>query len=278
MRRAIHVGKAVGVGFVVYILLGTLKTVVLGFPQYPEQSWMANHGASIAALTGIVLSIWLYRKLGQRTETDKKYPDPGRIARGTMQGSYVHDGRQALERAPAWRRLRPGWLLAGLTLATFGLYAYYWLLATWRELRDESSDPTMHPVAHALSMFVPIYCYFRVHAHVRRIQKLARSRGALTGIGPGAAVSIWLVATWIGSATGRVPNSQADEYALGLAGLGLAANSLLALLLVKSQIALNAAWQNSEGGAPPFRTHPFEWATLAVGGTVRVLSLLGSMT
>ncbi len=102
--------------------------------------------------------------------------------------------------APApWRRTRPIWLVVLLSIATFGLYPYWWFYATWRELKLEVDDPRMRPVWHALAIaLVPIYNYFRFYAHMdllsmrRRydaatLRALSR-RGALRVLAPGPTV------------------------------------------------------------------------------------------
>jgi hypothetical protein len=100
--------------------------------------------------------------------------------------------------------VRPAWLVAGLTVASFGLYAFYWFFSTWRELRAELSDDSMHPVWHALSTAAPIYGLFRVHAHMRLTRAVAVSRGLRVPLSPGSCVTAWLIVTWLGNATSRV--------------------------------------------------------------------------
>ena len=46
---------------------------------------------------------------------------------------------------------------------------------TWRHYRDYTEEQVF-PVWHALSMLVPIYQFFRLHAHVRVYQELMAQR------------------------------------------------------------------------------------------------------
>lgn len=64
--------------------------------------------------------------------------------------------------------------IALLTFLSFGLYPIYWFYITWKHCRDYTGD-NHYPVWHALTLLVPIYMYFRIHAHgrtYRQIQQL----------------------------------------------------------------------------------------------------------
>ena len=66
--------------------------------------------------------------------------------------------------------------IALLTFLSFGLYPIYWFYITWKHCRDYTGD-NHYPVWHTLTLLVPIYMYFRIHAHgrtYRRIQELDR--------------------------------------------------------------------------------------------------------
>jgi len=104
-------------------------------------------------------------------------------------------------RAP-WRRVRPLWRTVALSVATFGLYCYYWFWATWRELKQETSDEGMKPLGHVLSLFVPIYQLFRIHAHFRTIRNLVVERSGTQSLGlllwsPGIALILVLIGSFL---------------------------------------------------------------------------------
>ncbi len=69
-------------------------------------------------------------------------------------------------------RWRPGWLVAGLTFATFGLYLFIWGGVHWAEMKRQLKDDRMYPVWHALAIMTPIYGYFRLHANYRVMNEL----------------------------------------------------------------------------------------------------------
>jgi len=58
-----------------------------------------------------------------------------------------------------------------MTIASYGLYLFYWYYVTWyyvtwKQYRD-STGANAYPVWHALTLLVPIYGLFRTHAHMR---------------------------------------------------------------------------------------------------------------
>lgn len=83
---------------------------------------------------------------------------------------------------------RPLWLVAALTIATFGLYWFYWVGKSWAEMKREVRDPGMDPIGHTLAMVVPIYGLFRLHAHFRVLNELLERVGATRRVEPSLAV------------------------------------------------------------------------------------------
>ena len=55
-----------------------------------------------------------------------------------------------------------------LSALTAELYVFYWFYLTSKQLAAETGEDH-HPVWHALTLFVPFYNLFRMHAHVRVI-------------------------------------------------------------------------------------------------------------
>lgn len=101
-----------------------------------------------------------------------------------------------------WRRVRPLWRTAALTVATINLYWFYWFWATWRELKQETGDNRMRPFGHMLSLFVPVYQLFRIHAHFRAIRELVVQRSEVKSVGlaplsPGVALVLALVGAFL---------------------------------------------------------------------------------
>lgn len=108
---------------------------------------------------------------------------------------------EMLPRTP-WRRVRPLWRTVALTVATINLYWFYWFWATWRELKQETGDNRMRPFGHMLSLFVPVYQLFRIHAHFRVIRDLVVQRSEVKSVGlvplsPGVALVLALVGAFL---------------------------------------------------------------------------------
>jgi len=163
---------------------------------------------------------------------------------------------------PDWRRPRPVWLVVALSIATFGLYGWYWLFATWRELRKESGRSSMHPFFHVLAiLIVPIYGWFRFHAHMRTVSEFARSAGTATTLSPGLCVWLFILTTIVNRVTIRIePWTPTVSY---LDPMVLAVD---VILVAWPQAVLTEVWQKLPGGAAPFRVHWFEWLLLLLGG------------
>ena len=63
----------------------------------------------------------------------------------------------------------------------------WWFYITWKQYRDHT-DEKAFPVWHALTLIVPIYSLFRVHAHVRTFKELMTKRQVAESLSPRAAV------------------------------------------------------------------------------------------
>lgn len=79
-----------------------------------------------------------------------------------------------------------------LTIASYGIYPIYWLYRTWKQYRDHTGDET-YPVWHALTQLVPIYQFFRLHAHGRTIKELMEARGIPCSLRLWMLVALWVV-------------------------------------------------------------------------------------
>ncbi len=178
-------------------------------------------------------------------------------------------GEEATEElAPAWRRVRPLWLVLGLTVVTFGLYAIYWLFATWRELHQEWPGESMWPIWHvAAIVLIPGYGFYRLYEHFRSIRDLTDSFALPVAFSPSFCIVV-AMATMA---------AQAFVFALPWAGmpvplsLELAIVGLEGCVVMLGQAALNAGWQAAPRGAPPARVDAGEWGVLAAGATFLAL-------
>jgi hypothetical protein len=161
--------------------------------------------------------------------------------------------------------MHPG-LAFALVALTFGLYTFYWLFETWREIKHDDGDAGKRPVGHALAVLVPVYGLFRMHAHMRTIRQRVQSYGGQTSLSAGTAVVVWIAVNVLAQA--------ADRPSLGLLFFVAALHE--AGLVAWGQAALNQAWFLKDPHARVQPTHPVKWVVLGLGGLATALALLGT--
>ena len=136
-----------------------------------------------------------------------------------------------------------------LSVVTSGVYFFYWLYLTWKQLQNETEE-VHYPVWHALSFFVPVYGLFRLHRHVLLIRERALLNGIATSLSPG--LSVVLVALyWLLIIT----SAGVKDFGF-LIVLGFIRLALVTTVMVWAQFTLNNYWLNSIGqnvGNIPFR-------------------------
>ncbi len=109
-----------------------------------------------------------------------------------------------------------------MAVLSYGVYLFYWYYLTWKQYRDHTGQEAF-PVWHALTLFVPIYGWFRFHAHVRTYKELMLRDGAPNSLNPGWAVVIFIVSSllgWIGG-PGWGDISQGEAVAIAILGTRL---------------------------------------------------------
>ena len=138
-----------------------------------------------------------------------------------------------------------------MTIASYGLYLFYWYYVTWKHYR-ESTGEKAYPIWHALTLLVPIYNLFRTHAHMRVFRDLMRGRGLVTTISTGWAVA----AVWVSGAIGwfsfrlSFGEEMTQRTAVAAAVLDGISMVIVAWLLLHVQSNLNSYWHHlSEGRA-----------------------------
>ena len=132
--------------------------------------------------------------------------------------------------------------IVALSAVTFsGMYFYYWLYLTWKQLQGETRD-VHYPVWHALTMFVPVYGLFRLHRHMGVIQALALGAGVTTSFAPSLAV-VLIVLTWV---LGLVSMLAAG---LHLLVLNVVSFALTTTTIVWAQGTLNVYWYKVRGAS-----------------------------
>ncbi len=135
-----------------------------------------------------------------------------------------------------------------LTLLSSGLYIFYWMYLTWRQYRDHTGEMA-YPVMHALALLVPVYQFFRLHAHIRVYQELMEQRGVPTTLNPLRTVLIYFGVILLGMISLMIPteptvtSSQQATYVI----ISVGQATLLAWIMWQAQTNLNRFWRHRLG-------------------------------
>ncbi len=141
----------------------------------------------------------------------------------------------------------PGRIIA-LTVLSSGLYVFYWMFATWRQYREHTGEIAF-PVMHALSLLVPIYQFFRLHAHMRVYQELMEQRGVPTTLSPARIVLIYFGVVLLGMVSFILPAEEpltTTQQAAYIA-INVGQVTLLSWILWQAQTNINRFWQHRLG-------------------------------
>jgi hypothetical protein len=138
---------------------------------------------------------------------------------------------------------------------SLGIYLPLWLGFTWAELRRETGDQRMLPLAHALSVFVPGYGYWQVYRHFALIGSGLARLGATIKVDPLSAtigVVLWSL-TFLHYST--EPIFLAFDMVELLAAAGV---------VVYGQRALNEYWRLRPGPPIEERVLAMDWFTVGL--------------
>ena len=142
-----------------------------------------------------------------------------------------------------------------LSVVSMGIYWLYWMYRTWKQFRDHTLERAAaagqqhYPIWHGLTQFLPVYGWFRFHAHVREYQGLMQERGVADSLNLGNLTTIVVVSSllsWIG---GGIRQEYLPDgvvllgYILTVIAIVL---SITVMLTVQSN--LNNYWMNAGGG------------------------------
>ena len=144
-----------------------------------------------------------------------------------------------------------------LSIISMGLYWVYWMYRTWRQYRDHTIElaaengETHHPVWHGLTQIVPVYGWFRYHAHVRSYKTLMQERGIANSLNPGLLTSIIVVNSIVAmvavAAVMRNPDP-ADAWSDNGGVIRIVINSIVAMVAGVIRIPDPAdAWSGNDG-------------------------------
>ena len=157
-----------------------------------------------------------------------------------------------------------------LTVLTYGLYLLYWGYVTWKHYRDHAGGQHF-PVWHTLSFSVPIYGFFRFHAHIRSFKELMDTAGIGSTLNPGSAVALIIVSYVVTIISGLVFDLVSDpesgmNIAVFILMLDLLSIGIVAAVLNQAQDNLNRYWTALAGG---------RWSEAKIGKGEVIFSLLG---
>jgi hypothetical protein len=141
-----------------------------------------------------------------------------------------------------------------------GLYIFYWFYITWKHISIETeSTDTNHPIWHALTLFVPIYGLFRMHAHVRAINELAFRHRIMDNFAPGLAILLLILFNILNWAAIGVTNYVA------VLSVAVISTALITVLMKTAQGVLNLYWEKA------FPPGTLRYAGIGVGEVIIVL-------
>ena len=192
-------------------------------------------------------------------------PQPA-VGTATLGGPASLVGAFAPAGALANARKRPLWTVFLLTAGTLSIYFFVHLGLMWSEMKRARSDPSMNPVGHAFAQFVPIYGWFRFHAHVRTLNEMLEESGSAQRVAAG-----WATAVYIGiSAFAVIAGSEATADWLILPSYAAYGG-----FAAWRQQALNTYYDQVSQGTIPERVHGFEWVVMVIGCLILILVVLG---
>ena len=115
-----------------------------------------------------------------------------------------------------------------LYIVSMGVYWLYWLYRTWKQFRDHTGKDA-YPVWHGLTWLVPVYGFFRFHAHCREFKALMRERKIPDTLNLGVLTIVVVISTVMAFVAGWLTSS---------AWVGLPIR-LIALIVVLVDIAVS---------------------------------------
>ena len=140
-----------------------------------------------------------------------------------------------------------------MTALSYGLYLFYWFYITWKQFRDHTQADA-YPVWHALTLLVPFYNLFQIHAHMRSLKALMLNANLSSSISPGWAVLLVLVSGVLESISFQIGGGYTEfatltqGMAILVAFLEIIAIALVSGLLFHVQGNLNRYWDGLTNG------------------------------
>ena len=137
-----------------------------------------------------------------------------------------------------------------MSVVSMGVYWIYWMYRTWKQYRDHTLEKaaetgdTHHPVWHGLTQFVPVYGFFRYHAHIRHYKELMAERGVPDTLNLGLLTTVVVISSLVGLAAGTMRSPDLYSGAVLVAGNILSIVTLIVSIVVLCvmQSNLNRYW------------------------------------
>jgi hypothetical protein len=164
-------------------------------------------------------------------------------------------------------RKRPLWSVFLLTAGTLSIYFFFHLALMWAEMKRARADPSMNPVGHFFAQFVPVYGWFRFHAHVLTLDGMLESAGSSHRVAAGPATVTFIAI----SAFAVFAGSQLTPD-----WLIFPSYAAYGAFAAWRQRALNAYYDQVSQSAIPERIHIFEWVVMVLGGLLLALAAIGT--
>ena len=130
-----------------------------------------------------------------------------------------------------------------LSIVSAGVYWIYWLYRTWKQYRDYTGKDA-YPVWHGLTWFVPVYGFFRFHAHCREFKALMQERKIPDTLNLGVLTIVVVISTIMAFVAGSLISSAWVGLPIRLIALFVVLVDIIVSIVVMSHIQsnLNAYW------------------------------------
>lgn len=142
-----------------------------------------------------------------------------------------------------------------VSIISMGLFWIYWMYRTWKQYRDhtiEMAAETGHPhypVWHGLTQFVPVYGWFRYHAHIRHYRELMVEQGVPDTLNLSLLTTVVVINGIVGILGGTMRSPDLYSGGVLLAGSILSIVALIVSIVVLCfmQSNLNRYWAAVDG-------------------------------
>ncbi|MCH7706633.1 MAG: zinc ribbon domain-containing protein [Chloroflexi bacterium] len=135
-----------------------------------------------------------------------------------------------------------------MSVLSWSLYLFYWMYISWKHYRDHTGEQ-VYPVWHALAVGLPIYGFFRAHAHARSFKELMTNAGVENTINPGSVVAGVIVFTILGATENTISAGEITRLvATGLLLMDILTVVIVVWILLHLQENINRYWYAVSNG------------------------------